>query len=1121
MLKYKDITEQLSVKQKIALLTNVECLSDPVYNQYGIPCVNIDTVRSILKEIGEGISPVSLARSWNTELIEDLIGEIAMQARCNDTHLLLVPTSKIKLDIYDIGTTEDPMLSAALTASYLKAVYSSGLTGGIDEFFFKDAELEFLDPDSRHRVIKEYFVKPFQRICRLKSCKTVLGTVYGPFDTYNGINRSLLVEELSTLFSDKIYALCSESSSKGTLSAIGEGCIVFHGVASALEDAYEEYLRIQSLIEAGHASIMELEDACENGAAITPAMLDAAVDRVIEFAFSLQPNSSEDTVDVESYNSEASNIMPKISDAMRQSIVLLKNENNILPLQEDNSIAIIGDISMLGDEDTFAKVLSDNLACNCIGMARGYNDTVVLEDAMIEKAVNLASEADRVLLFIGAYPETKESRVNNLYLPPQQLALLDSLKEYKDKIIAVLVSDLTVDMRFDKYVSGLLLAHIGGKLSADALTDILMGKYSPSGRLTESYYDDPDGMFPELVAYKKAKGNKIGPFLGYRHYDSENLSIRYPFGYGLSYTSFSYSNIRLHGDEIRFVVENTGHVIGREIVQVYIGLPNSKLIRPNKELKAFLSLELSPKEKKEVVIRDLDLNIFDDNENAMIIEDGEYCVSVGASLQDIRLQTTYRVSGKIPKDNTKNRSDYLQSISNIVSDEYTLEAENTKMKKYWGWSLAGCILIVAALLLDIAVILIEFELDIVLGIINLIMIALCVTCFLIEKKLKKRQRKRIDAEERKKIKKLFENAENLDTDEITDLFVNEFDLSESVEVAKEEIISESDDAFLRINRVLDFEVLAENLVEFAAERGISITRSTAAATLASFASSRLIFVNSLHGDELNQYLSTLSEYFDSQFYSETIFEEHHDFGHLLFVKDENGNKRTTALMKMISHAKEEKSHICFAVFNQVRAEAVADLFLPYIRYFDNPNRENKVVVKEMSEEYTLPENIWFVVDIAAGEALEDIPSHLFEKGTLLSLNYVPCEAREEKKETHALTYTELIHIVDQTKNKLDIQEDIWKKVDSLEGYVNEHVSYQIGNKLSLQMEKYLSVYSACGLELNEAWDRTMAANLLPMMMSALKNKVNNDERSLLEIVEQIFGEDNVEMCRKVLKNIAV
>ena len=188
-------------------------------------------------------------------------------------------------------------------------------------------------------------------------------------------------------------------------------------------------------------------------------------------------------------------------------------------------------------------------------------------------------------------------------------------------------------------------------------------------------------------------------------------------------------------------------------------------------------------------------------------------------------------------------------------------------------------------------------------------------------------------------------------------------------------------------------------------------------------------------------------------------------------------------------------------------------------FFNNPQRENTVSAKGISGSYQLSENLWFILELAEGESLENLPSHFSEIGSLIPIRYTVCDEAEEKKEYYVPGYGELTYLGEQCKNYMEIPEDLWKKLDGLEAYVDGHSSFQIGNKLSLQMEKYLCVYCACGQELPEAWDRAVAANLLPMMMAVLKDKVSRDERTLLETVEQLFGEDNVEVCRRILRNI--
>ena len=1120
MLKYKEITDRLSVKQKIALITDVNCLSDPAFEQCGIPHTATCRLGAMMEEIGEGLSPISLARAWNPDLIRGLTGELAACAKERRVRLLFAPTPKMKFDPFDRGATEDPYLSTTLTKAYLEAIRSTRLVGGVDGFRMESGDMAQLDAESCRRVIREYFVRPFQQILAEEGCGAVLGTVSGPKGASDGLNRGLLAQGKATFFRDRAV-LCEEDTPEATVSAIREGYILMKGVARAIEDAYEEYLRIQALIEAGHASVMELEEACAAGSAISPSMLDAAVDRVIDLAFTCQNEGGEEPAELtESGESCLSNdALPTLTDALRQSIVLLKNEKNILPLQSHDRIAILGDLALRGQEDSFGQKLSAALGNSCIGMARGYGDELVPAEELLAEAEALARNADRVLIFVGEGHADRSVRVKQLSLPAQQLALLDRLKEYREKIVAVLVDERSVDMRFDRFVSGLVLSPMGGTLCAKALGEVLSGAFSPCGRLGESYYDDPEGMLAQRLRYKRAKQSKIGPFLGYRYYDSEKQTVRYPFGFGLSYTTFAYSDLRVSGNEVFVTVENTGDVRGSEVVQVYVGRPDSKLLRPDKELKGFCRVELGPHEKKEIVIRDLDWRVFDENCDRMIVEHGDYLVSVGSSVQDIRKQIGCTVEGEVPMESGERRADYLQSISNIVADEYTLEAENTKMKKYWGWSLLSGLFVALAVIMDLFAILLEIDFDLLLIVGNAVLFVLAVLFFIIGRSLTKKQRIRLSAEQKEQAKERFETAEEREVDQITDLFVSEFDLTEVEADEGEEELIDADELLRHMNRDLTLSVLVDNFIRFAEERGVSIGKPEATSVFASFLSSRLLFINSLHGEELRRLAALLCDFLGSPQYGETIGNGHLEGGQLLFVKGEDGSHSTTQVMQMISHASEHPNQIHMAVLYGVRGEMMSDLLLPYIRYFNNPQRENTVSAKGISGSYQLSENLWFILELAEGESLENLPSHFSEIGSLIPIRYTVCDEAEEKKEYYVPGYGELTYLGDQSKNYMEIPEDLWKKLDGLEAYVDGHSSFQIGNKLSLQMEKYLCVYCACGQELPEAWDRAVAANLLPMMMAVLKDKVSRDERTLLETVEQLFGEDNVEVCRRILRNI--
>lgn len=1113
MLDYKDIISKLDINQKIALLTDLSSISSEEYARYGIPRISVSSVWQVLENTGEGITPYTLARTWNPELVERLTQEVLESQSSKNAGFVITPSPKIKLDIYQSALSEDPALAAAFAEAYLKAVHSVGNVGAVDGFFLKNEDLDRMDEDVNRRILYEYFIYPFTRtVASVESCG-VVASVTSLDKNYSKLNAELARDAREATFGKKTAVLCEEDSARDTLIAIRNGSIVLQGVANELESAHTNYRNIKASLEKGEAAPFELEEAYDAGLAISDEMIDEAVERVLAFVESCQNDTDTPKEKTEKVDGDT------LLEAIRQSVVLLKNEGDILPLKNNPTVAVIGNLAMEPDEDSFASALSIELGDRFLGAVKGYSASAERCEDLVVDAVKLAAKADVVFVALGVNTQTSKrtSHAKTLSLPANQVALLDALKMYRQKLIGVLAGDMPADMRFDRYVEALMLAPLGKTLSAKAITDIAFGRISPSGRLTESYYDDPEGNLEELKYYKKSKRNKVGAFFGYREYDSNGKSIRYPFGYGLSYSEFEYSNLKFKNGKLTLTVKNVGNYQATETVQVYAGKSTSVFVRPKKELKSFIRVELAPKEKKEIEIDDLDLSIYDDRAARRVLEQGEYVIYVGSSVQNIKLEERISIKGEHVKPSKEKRSDYLQSESNIMENKFTVDKAEAGVKKFMFRKIFGIVLLVLAA----AAYVLSFVMkDYMIAGIAVGTVLLAVGAFfLISGLVKSSKAKKIDKIRQQQTEARFAEADDVAVDSVDELFVKEFDDTDKGNGRSQKDEDNLED-ILNLDNEIGMDTVASQMLTFMREKGIEVSSNETASIIAAFASSRLIFANSdYHGEALNRYFEVLGEYFGAPIFVEEITDRHLPENGLLFVNDYREVDRTTNVMAAIDHACEFRRDIHIIVLNKVNTDQLADLLLPYVRYFNNPMRECKVSVKSTGAEYMLPQNLWFVVDLENGSKLENIPSYLTEIATVLNLSYFERKASDTVSEYQKIGYYEFNHLAGLSKNKFEIGEDVWKKIDGLEAYAAKHAGYHIGNKLALQIEKYFSVYNDCSGEDGKSLDNVFAAKLLPTLMSVLKDKVADDEKSLFETLEQLFGEEMTASCLEKLKGI--
>lgn len=328
--------------------------------------------------------------------------------------------------------------------------------------------------------------------------------------------------------------------------------------------------------------------------------------------------------------SAISHAEPVEKTIVAESIVLLKN-NKLLPLQAGARVALIGD--MLGDIAAYKEKLK------VVGKAKGYDRTAQRSDTYIPAAVRATKNADAAIVFV--YPDSS----GKLALPANRLALLDALKNAGKRIIAVVAGDAPVDLGFDDGVDALLLAPESSPYLSEALAEILIGERDPSGRLTRTYYDNADEYYRKYLEDRNSKVMRIGSFVGYRRYGIEKVKVRYPFGYGLSYAEFAYSNLSISQDNISFTLTNTGERDGWEVVQVYVGAPDR--LAPKKQLRKFRRIYLKRGESHRIVIpfADKDLETYDPKLYTDTVAAGEYKIYVGSSSKSTKLQGRRIVGG--------------------------------------------------------------------------------------------------------------------------------------------------------------------------------------------------------------------------------------------------------------------------------------------------------------------------------------------------------------------------------------------------------------------------------------------------------------------------------------------
>ena len=806
-----------------------------------------------------------------------------------------------------------------------------------------------------------------------------------------------------------------------------------------------------------------------------------------------------------------------LTQAMKKSTVLLKNESKLLPMKNNDTFAILGDVALMnaqGEEKSFAEYFSELLPGKYIGAEKGYDFLEDRSDALIPSAVALAQKASVVFVFLK-HREAQNFTYPSTALPANQTALVDALSKCKCKVVAVMCANTNVDVAFSKTANAFVLSPVYGKLSAKALADVVTGKVSAGGKLTTSFYTSPSKFYKKQRFYKDNGRNKVSLFVGYRFYDTQDITITYPFGFGLKYSNIEISDVRCFSDTLSFKVTNVGSFEVDETVEIYVGMEKSKLLRAKKELKEYRAVSLKPGKSEQITVKKLDFKVYDPKTKSNVLEDGYHTVYIGTSVNNVKATVTVGLHGKFITGSAPKMEEYLQSQTNITSNEFTLEAKHDRMANYKNLRNAGLMCLLVAIL----VALMSFTVDsplipLIAGlVIFLVSLALLVTSRNLKRSVKKAESALIA-----KNKKMFEEADAATSEKLDDLFLKEFkfDATDTVVVsdAADEIYQDTSAATL--NDDMSFSVASTGLKQSLLESGVDADEQLCSGIIASFASSKLILAKADKCDNLDAFVEGVANYYGAKLFTEELTEAHLPADRLLKVTQENGTSVTTAVLSGIVSADENPQDMHIIYLKNLATAKIPEYLIPYIKYLSNPTAKAEISQKGSDETYVIGGNVWFVAAIERDTMVENVPAYVLEYATVLPIQYTACMPAEERSEIVPITLTDFEYLLERSKARHVLNEDVWKKIDNIEAFASKHSSYKIGNKLWLRTESYISALLSMNTELPVAVDSTLASVILPTLASTLAGKISDTDKNLVDEIERVFGEDNVQTSREML-----
>lgn len=685
MLKHEDIIKKLTLRQKADLLTGRDFWSTLPIEELSIPSAFLsDGPHGIRKQaaksdhlgLNESVpatcfpTAATMANSWNPTLGEEMGQALGGEAVSQSVNVLLGPGLNIKRNPRCGRNfeyfSEDPYLAGKMAAAYVRGIQSKGISACLKHFAANNQEERRMVIDSvvDERTLREIYLTGFEIAVKEGGAQMVMSSYNKLNGTFTNENRHLMLDILR-----------GEWGYNGMVVTDWAGC-----------NSRVEGLRCGNELEmpACKYGADDVYAALKDGT-LSEETVDENLDRLLDWVIRSDQaikNKPSAPFDVDINHTLA-------RKCAEESIVLLKNDG-VLPISEKEMLYIVGDFAEnpryqgAGSSivnctriDTFIESIKN--AGFSFAYARGFDRYGKKNEKLKKDALSLIKNARKVIFFAGLDEVTEAEGLDrqNIKLPENQLELLEEIYKMHKQVIVVLSCGSAVELGVINKASAIVHGYLGGQAGASAMLNVLTGKVNPSGKLAESLpikYEDCSSAayFP---GHARTAEYREGIFVGYRYYLTAGVKVNYPFGFGLSYTKFEYSNLSVGDDGVEFTLKNVGERAGAEVTQLYVGKSDSALPRPARELKGFIKVPLVAGEEKTVKITfdEYTFRYFNVATNKWEVEGGEYGVYVCASSEDIRLSGSITVSGTTaqnPYDPKTLLSYYTGRVTDVKDGEF-------------------------------------------------------------------------------------------------------------------------------------------------------------------------------------------------------------------------------------------------------------------------------------------------------------------------------------------------------------------------------------------------------------------------------------------------------------------
>jgi beta-glucosidase len=681
----RELVAEMTLEEKALLLSGDGWWHTYPIDRLHIPALSISDGPHGLRKVERGGLPTSvpatcfptasaLASSWDTELMRRVGVALAEECQAHDVQILLGPGVNMKRS--PLGGrnfeyfSEDPVLAGKMAAAYIQGVQSQGVGTSLKHYAANSQEFERMETNSNldERTLHEIYLPAFEIAVKEAQPWSIMAA-------YNPVNRVFATENRLLLHDILRTRWGFEGFVVSDWGAVHDGVAGVNAGLSLEMPGSGDYLQ-KKIIEAVRTG------------RLSAGKVDEAVGRLLAVILKAKENQRFGvTFDVDGHHA-------LVRQAASESQVLLKNEGRLLPLdiEQTKTIAVIGafaknpryqgsgssQVNPTRVSTSYEELLKLIGTEAVLRYAAGYDKDGATTADLIKEAARQARDAEVAIVFAGL-PDSYESEGfdrASLEMPAGHNQLIEAVSAAQPNVAVVLMNGSAVTMPWANQVKAILEVWLGGQAGSGAIADALTGRINPSGKLSETFparlEDTPP--YPDFPSRNREANYGEGIFIGYRHYDTRKIAPTFPFGFGLSYTTFAYLDLTAstnaikdtEGTIVEVKIKNTGPVAGKEVVQLYVHEQHPKAVRPEKELKAFIKVALEPGEEKTVSfnLQSREFAYYDTLRHDWVVNPGKFDILVGGSSRELPLRQTIEVEASEQESAALTRHSLLKEFRN-------------------------------------------------------------------------------------------------------------------------------------------------------------------------------------------------------------------------------------------------------------------------------------------------------------------------------------------------------------------------------------------------------------------------------------------------------------------------